>query len=306
MTFERIKFLIDLLPDDSDYFREILNFTPQINAINKFICAYKDISFGYKFIKAFAKSDKEFPVMVDEPVLTKAYNFEKYGIEDEDTIFAISITHPSNKTLKDAIEAFLITDEPLDKLSEVTGFPVSVLNTYEQLFFNVRDRKKESAWIATLVYPDSRMVEVKDNYIKNEDHGKLLLRSAYNNGLEDAAYFVGHKIDSLLTSGASSAEMSNKLESVLLTNGYFLARNGFINQRGTGSTGIAHARSILIAAKQGGQDANNTDTDGLGGLGEEGLMAALMEIKGPEMEEKTENLAKIEITKLTPKEPITK
>ena len=75
MTFERIRELIDYLPSTSSYFREVLNYTAQVTAVNKFMCAYKDLSFGYKFIKALIKDNIKLPADVSEDYLRELYFF---------------------------------------------------------------------------------------------------------------------------------------------------------------------------------------------------------------------------------------
>lgn len=305
MTFERIKELANLLPETCLYFQEDMSNslsrfndpeTVITNVINKFLIAYKDLAFGYKFIKTLIKENIKLPLSVTEDALVDLYQFEKFRIYNDNVVHALSLTHPSNKNIEDNIKAFLITDEPLDKLEKVLGIKKEVLHIYEQLFFNVRDRKHESLFIANLVYPNSRVVETMDNYIRNEDTGNILLRSAYNNGIEDISYFAGLKSKSLLSSDAivSSTEMAMKLESAIMATGYFLARNGFLSQRN--ATGISHAKNLLIAAKQGGQDNTNEDHEGMGSLGEM-AMTALKEIKGPEMEAKLDKYVELEMAK---------
>ena len=299
MTFDRIQELINLLPDNSYYFRDVLNYTPQVTAINKFLCAYKDLSFGYHCIKAFVKDNIRLPAAIVEKPLYDAYMFERYGVQNKDVIFAISLTHPSNRSLEESVKAFLLTatfyDEgysnaSLEEISKLTGLSMSMLDTYEKLFFNIRDRKQEALFIANVVYPDSRFVELNDNYLRNESSGRLLIRAAYNNGLDDVAYFSGLKADSIMSSGASAITMATKLESLIMTNGYFLARN-FVNSK---SSGIAQARNILIAAKQGGQDSSTIDNEGIGSLGSM-AMQALRDIKHDEIETKSAAIAKLTV-----------
>lgn len=296
MTFDRVKELANLLPDTCLYFQEDMTNDITINAVSKFMIAYKDLAFGYKFIKTLIKEGINLPADVTEKPLVDLYEFEKFKIYNEDVVHALALTHPSNKNIEDNIKAFLITDEPISKLSEIIGIKCEVLQTYLELFFNVRDRKQEALFIANLVYPNSRVVETMDNYIRNEDTGKILMRSAYNNGIEDISYFAGLKSKSLLSSDSSvsSTEMAMKLESAIMATGYFLARNGFLSQRN--ATGIAHAKNLLIAAKQGGQDNTNEDHEGMGSLGEM-AMTALREIKGPEMDAKLDKYMQLELDK---------
>jgi hypothetical protein len=295
MTFERIQELTQYIPEDSEYCNEILGHTKQITTVNKFIRSYKDVAFAYHFVKTLVDKEKPLPAFIDEPELYDTYQFLRYNAYKPNVVFAISLTHPSNKSMEDVIKAFIITDEPFDKLAEITGIPEEVIRLYEKLFFNVRDRKKEALFIANTVYPNTRMVELMDNYTRNEDFGKMLMRSAYNNGIEDAMYFSGLKIESFINSDQTLAvEMAKKLETAILANGYFIARNGYLNSK---TSGIGHAKGLLIAAKQSGMDNSKEDTEGVAGTLGEDMMKSLLTIKGPEMEEKLELYKQIEESK---------
>ena len=74
MTFQRIRELVDLLPDTSHYFQEALSYAPQVDAINKFLCAYKDLQFCYNFVKALVKDDLDFPAAVHDTPQTAPWN----------------------------------------------------------------------------------------------------------------------------------------------------------------------------------------------------------------------------------------
>jgi len=65
-----------------------------------------------------------------------------------------------------------------------------------------------------------------------------------------------------------------------MANGYYLARNGFLNQRS--SYGINSAKGLIMAAKQSGQEPQKDDDYGAGSIGE-ALIEELMDVKGPEM-----------------------
>jgi hypothetical protein len=105
-------------------------------------------------------------------------------------------------------------------------------------------------FIKNVVYPDGRMVEMFDDYLKNEDLGRILLRTGYNNGAEHVLHFAGFK-SGLLNTLASGNTMPAQLEALFMANGYLLARNGWLNQRAD-AVGLYNARSIMQAAKQGG------------------------------------------------------
>lgn len=288
MTFERIQQLIALLPDNSSYFREVLAYSPQLTAVNKFLCAYKDLAFGYHIVQAYVKDNVILSPYIDEQIIYDAYMFERFGEYNEDIIHAISFTHPSNKNMEDALKAAIISSHSFEDISRIYGLPVGMIKAYEQLFFNVRDRKNEALFIANLVYPHTKFVELNENYLKEEDKGRLLMRSAYNNGLEDAAYFIGLKnMENLMVSGMSSVDAASQLESAIMVNGLFLARNGGMNAK---TSGLGQAKGILIAAKQGGQDTGNMDMEGVGSLGDL-AMQALVDMSQQDIKDRAQAIA---------------
>ncbi len=293
MTFERIKELAQYIPDKSNYYNNLTGNSIQINIVNKFIKAYSDLQFGYKFIKVLIDEKIELPLTVDEPELIDTYQFLKFNSFKDHIVHAISLTHPSVKNIEDTIKAFLISDESFEKISKFTGIEVKVLKAYEKLFFNIRDRRSEALFLANVVYPNTRLVEMEDNYSRTEDPGKILLRSGYNNGAEDIMYFSGLKPEDF-GDLSSSSELAQKLESSIMQNACILAKNSFLNTR---SIGIVNAKGLLMAAKQGGQDTSKEDLEGVGCLGD-AAMNELLRIKQPEMDEQIKKIQMIEEEKL--------
>jgi hypothetical protein len=151
----------------------------------------------------------------------------------------------------EAIRALLVSEDIDYKyISRRTSLSEDTIKAYERLFFNIVDRKQDHMFIKNVVYPDGRMVEMFDDYLKNEDLGKILLRTGYNNGAEHVLHFAGFK-SGLVHSLANGNDMPSQLEALFMANGYLLARNGWLNQRAN-AVGLHNARNILQAAKQGG------------------------------------------------------
>lgn len=283
MDSARIQELVKFIPEESEYFQGLSLFdgivdSVRVNEVNKFLLAYKDLKFGWHFVRYLVKYDRDLPAFVDEEYIYRAYNFERYGVYDQDIIHIISLNHPANRNYADIIESMLLVKNvDIDDIVNQTGLPRAVVEGYEQLYFNVLDRKDELLWLSNIVYPESRFIEMFESYINNESLGMLLKRCGYNNGLEDVLYFSGLRTDIL--NSDNRVEMANRLESAIMTNGYFLARNGFINQRG--ATGLHNAKFLISATKQGGQDMGDEDVYGAGNMGES-ILNELMEFKAEE------------------------
>jgi len=291
MNANRIQYLAQFIPDDSDYFRySLTGFGEQTSnhqrKIDRFLVSYRDLSFGYHFVRALIKCKCEIPPDVDEQELIDFYWFERTGDPRGKIVETLALHHPSAHFIENAIQALLLTDASFDEVSNTTGISADVLRSYERLFFNVRDRREESLFIANVVYPEHRLVETMEGYTREADFSALLKRSAYNNGIDDVAYFIGLRVEGVEASHQTSArEMASRLESSIMANGYYLARNGFINQRS--ANGVASARSLLVAAKQGGDDNSEKDSFGASTIGDS-LVQELQQVKGGQMRERIE------------------
>lgn len=232
---------------------------PVDKQLGSFIHIYKNAAIGWHSAAIFAASGKDYPVALtgEDHWVFKAYlycrNPERYS--DKNVMEAIIIAHPEMKNVRDVIESLLLTsdhDSP-EKISKATGIDKRTISAYEKLFFNVLDRKKDLMYIRNIVYPDSRLVEMFDGYAANEDFGMLMKRYGYNHSSGELLYLAGLPgIDASDMSGPSAA---GRLEASFMTQGYMLTKLGFVNQTAN-TTAIYHARTVMSAAKQGGQDTS--------------------------------------------------
>lgn len=263
MNYKTISTLLEYLPEDEEFATS--NFfggsTSSLQhgvldqASARFIVAYKDLSLGWKSARILANSDVAFPCFLsgEDLWVFKAY---LYCIDNKkffNRAVAEARALASNQMSRDneTIRALLISDEvDYRYIANRTGLSLDTIKAYERLFFNIVDRKEDHMFIKNVVYPDGRMVEMFDDYLKNEDLGKILMRTGYNNGAEHVLHFAGFK-SGLLHSLANGNAMPTQLEALFMANGYLLARNGWLNQR-SNAVGLHNARGILQAAKQGG------------------------------------------------------
>jgi hypothetical protein len=263
MNYSTINTLLEYLPETEDFatsnFFGGSNSSSNVgildNASMRFIMAYKDLSLGWKSAKLLAGSSVPFPCFIsgDDLWIYKAYLY----CLDSKKFFNRSIAEArglaSNQMSRDneAIRALLISDDIDYKfISARTSLSIDTVKAYERLFFNVVDRKQDHMFIKNVVYPDGRLVEMFDDYLKNEDLGKILIRTGFNNGADHVLHFAGFR-SGLVHSLANGNNMPNQLEALFMANGYLLARNGWINQR-SHAAGVSNARNLLQAAKQGG------------------------------------------------------
>ena len=263
MNYTTIYTLLEYLPETEDFATSnffggstsVLNANSLDNASMRFILAYKDLSLGWKSAKLLAASETQFPCFLsgDDLWVFKAYLYCIDNKKFYNRAIAEAKGLASNQMTRDneTINALLVSDDIDYKfIASKTSLSVDTVKAYERLFFNIVDRKDEHMFIKNVVYPDGRLIEMFDDYLKNEDLGKLLIRTGYNNGAEHVLHFAGFK-SGLVHSLANGNTMPNQLEALFMANGYLLARNGWLNQRAH-SVGLNNARNLLQAAKQGG------------------------------------------------------
>lgn len=269
MTADTIKAVVEAIPADMlgrKYAPPALTIGPDKkfglpvdNTLGTFVHMYKNTAIGWHSAAIFASQGLYFPVALSgsDHWVFKAYlycldpetHYNKHIAE------AIIFAHPDMKGMRDVIESLLLCSEidTVDKVAELTGVSRDSIEAYEKLFFNVLDRRKDYMYLRNTVYPDSRLVEVFDGYANNEDYGMLLKRYGYNFGGKELYYLSGlpsHMLDEI-----PAAISSGKLESVFMSQGYLLTKLGLGNQSKHTNL-VYHAKGLIAAAKQGGQDGN--------------------------------------------------
>jgi hypothetical protein len=263
MNYATISTLLEYLPENEDFVTSnyyggnntSATHGPLDQASNRFIMAYKDLSLGWKSARLLAMSSTSFPCFLsgEDLWLFKAYLYclDNKRFFNKHVAEARGLASNQMRRDNETINALLISDEvDYNFIARKTSLSADTVKAYEKLFFNIQDRKKDYMFIKNVVYPDGRMVEMFDDYLKNEDLGNILMRTGYNNGAEHVLHFAGFK-SGLLNSLASGNSMPGQLEALFMANGYLLARNGWLNQRAN-AVGLHNARNILQASKQGG------------------------------------------------------
>ena len=182
---------------------------------------------------------------VRDVVLRKAWAWQRHGKPNAVLDEAYEIKHPANHATAALLHALLLCPElKLDKIAELMGLPVAVVVSYEGLFFHVRDRLDDKAYLARLVYPTSRLSDLF-NAPEISAPAQQLLQAAYEYGSEEVLYMAG------LVRKRERADIRNdyaELETAIVDNATTLARHGALNRKE--SPGLNHARTLLLAQKR--------------------------------------------------------
>lgn len=232
--------------------------------VQRYAYAYADLKFAWRYVQVLLRNGIPLPsflkATVDGPVI-KLYRHLAYDVHDVDVFEAMMLAMtPQRRQEKNIVNALLVSkDFKLDAVVRATGLEPSAIGMYEKLFFNVLDRRHEAAYMAAVVYPDGRMVEVMDNYLQGDGAilPKLLMRAGRSGGSEDVLYNAG-----MLAGLGSQSVRSNttNLEHALMATGYMMARAGLGGQE---IRAVNTARQLLAAAKAGG-DAGGEESVFLG------------------------------------------
>jgi len=260
MTFNEIAELIQYIPKDSKHFANLVipDYENQSEAsyeIELFAACYRDLAFRWHFVRSLVEANQRLPNKVKDAFIKKLYSYETSKTKDRHLTMAIGISRNMPMIYKNTIMAMLISGEgSYEEIAAHVGMPVETIVYFEKIFFNVVDRLEDHMYISSIPYPEGRIEEVVlgEKYIRNPT--KEILKAGYNNGIGHAAYASGLKSD-LVTEDFTT--MAKRLENLIMSNGYFLAKNGYLNSY---TPGLQHAKQIIAAAKQGDAE-NNTAED---------------------------------------------
>lgn len=228
--------------------------TERVAAIIHYADCHKNLQFGWEFAQEVTRDpDFEFPAILhgDDLYVWRAYKYLQ-GYQDPVIDSVLALTLPKNKTLKEQINALLITKDVTPQfISKRLSIDLQTVIAYEKLFFNVLDRKKDHAYIAQIVYPEGRLVEAAENYIETAGMGDILLRAGFTRGANHVLYAGGYSDNPF--SGEDAAQAAEKLDKIFLADGCLYATMGWANQRNNARP-IINAKQSIIAGKMGKGD----------------------------------------------------
>lgn len=271
MTKTRIRDLASLIPPDDAYFANALAVSPAMRDLThrdiviRDDRALLDPSFGWHLIKALTNSKLKLPPWVDEDFLRRAYVFESSESNSRDyaLIESIALLLPKNYYRRAIFEAALITDASFELIGERLGYDTETVRAFEQLFFNVRERRHEHVYIGAITFETGVLTELMPNYLEREHPGVILLRTAVRHGLEAALSLAGLHPGKTLTQDIYDA--AARFENRIMANANQHMDWGLANQP---SRSISGAKGIMVAAKAGGQQSKTEETIGMSNLGD--------------------------------------
>lgn len=189
---------------------------------------YSDVWFGWEFAAYTVKHPEiPFPTYLhgDDHYLWRAHCYLKTDGKNKDRVIkkALSLTSPAFSQVRIGIESMLLSrdmDEGIyHDIATYLGMKEEVIRAFEKLFFNVVDRRRDHAFIASLVMPEGRLAETKPGYWKETTQELLLRRTAYEKGIDTIKYMIGIVEDNPmipLDASAAAGELNKQLMNTAL------------------------------------------------------------------------------------------
>jgi hypothetical protein len=124
------------------------------------------------------------------------------------------------------------------------------------------DQLQDKIYVNTLVYPDSRQIELGHRYALEESPTNLALRALQQHGTSATLEWMGIENP---TQEFGAEVQAKSFEARILSTGNFLAKMGFLHQSDLAA--ISSARSVLNSIKMGGEQQKDDDSRrGLAGM----------------------------------------
>jgi hypothetical protein len=258
----RIEQLVKLLPGNCNLFRHGSGEFYMNRPAQRLAAVVNKPDFPLTFVKEFASRGEALPPTVTEAYLREAHAHwgEPGPVKNLVMQRVEELLQPANQYHQSILNALLIVqDTTFEQIAEWLSLPVAVVKIYEQLCFNVRDRRQEQSYIAGIVFPGGRAkwmnVEVIDEDLK-------LLQAGWIHGASEVLWLAG--LDREESQAPSAAQHQRELTNRLMTNAVEMARSGSLNLNTASGLGVM---KTLLAAKPEAPSGMASDSEaGIGAL----------------------------------------
>lgn len=242
-------------------------------AVQSFVARYANVAVGWSFATEFARLGR-FPVTmygkdawVHRAFMMRAQpkRFHNKHIADAHCL----ATHPSGRTQGESIKALLLSacvsggaDAHIARVAKSARVPKKTVEAFEVLFYNVMDRWEDHLFIANTVYPETRGVELQEDYFRSTSIFDLLKRAGHNyQDPEMIEYMIGIGDKTYMSKLSGRKDREDQLERFLMGNGMLIASGGGVNSR---SPGLGRTTALMTASRQAGPKVEDPAIVGIG------------------------------------------
>ena len=186
MDQKRIRELYSLLPPGAAYppTPRCSPFRPaRPSAAERFALALHDPAFGYNFVSAHLKTGRWLPDTIYEWPLIQAFAGGYFRVSEPLMTEVNSLCTEHRRHDRDFLDALLLADDA--SMADIAGLldvGDQVIEAYETLHWNVRDRMHEKRYLAALMYPEGRQAAARDAKPNAAGDRLRLLRAGAENG----------------------------------------------------------------------------------------------------------------------------
>ena len=195
MDQARIRELIALLPPGAAYpatARPSLFQPARQASAERFALAMGDPAFGWHFVEAHLKARRWLPDTLHEWPLLQAFAARHFKVADPLMLEVESFRTETRRPERDLLEALLLAqDATLARIAELLGTNEEVVEAYEALFFNVRDRRHEPVYRNALLHPGGWQAAVRNPRPDAEGDRLRLLRAGAEDGMAAVLELAG-------------------------------------------------------------------------------------------------------------------
>ena len=186
MDQKRIRELIALLPVGSAYPATPRRspFQPaRPSASERFALALNDPAFGWHFVEAHLKTGRWLSDAVYEWSLLQCFLAHLLNVAEPLVTEVESLRSPARWQERDWLEALLLAEDvTLGEIAAHLHTCEEVIEAYEALFWNVRDRRNEPAYLNQLLYPEGRPAAARNARPDAAGDRQRLLRAGVEAG----------------------------------------------------------------------------------------------------------------------------
>jgi hypothetical protein len=267
MKIERIDALLRTMPEASKIYTNMGSGANSgvAHAVfeNRVACARNDPAFPWMYVRAFISMKLPFPAEVKEHYMREAYIYESVDTPEVGRLYqhiceAKLYRHPTWSFREYFLRALLLRPElTMQEIALKAKVSLKVLTTYENLFFNVRDRLNDDVYVSSLRFPETRHVEYQSDYWLTEHPGRLMLRSKT---VDEVLSLYG--IDFQSSELPSLDVLKSNVRYHVLKDANIVLNTGGGNQSGIKS--VQTAKTWLNSEEMSGQKKDTTD--GMAGL----------------------------------------
>ena len=204
-----------------------------------------DPAFGWYFVRAIHEIGIRMPDDIEAESVRHAYYWLHYGAEFEHIPQAHALSLPASARFAAILNALLLCrDTDVAAIGKLVNQPIEVIQAYGDLFFNVRDRLDDRPYIAGIVFPETRLADLREDAECELDFSNILLRAAYESGVDEVMYLAGLV--------ANRSEVSDRRDSAVEFESGLLDRADLAVRYGRNepATVIRQATSIAARRKQ--------------------------------------------------------